>query len=119
LRDLPEWKLSAAAFGVVVLLGLVFLLFPRIGIEVMTLCVVAGFLSEGVFSILFALRLSRRASRWGWMAASGAASLALGLVVLFGWPGTATWLLGLLIGVNFLITGIALLVLRSTILPAA
>jgi uncharacterized membrane protein/uncharacterized membrane protein HdeD (DUF308 family) len=113
LRDLPEWKLSAAAFGLVAALGLAFLVFPGVGAEVMTLFVVAGFLIEGVFSILFALRLSGRASGWGWMAASGAAALVLGLVVLIGWPDTATWLLGLLIGVNFLTTGAALLALRS------
>lgn len=119
LRDLPEWKLSAVAFGLVAVLGLGFLVFPGVGAEVMTLFVVVGFLIEGVFSILFALRLSRHASGWGWMAASGAASLALGLVVLVGWPDTATWLLGFLIGVNFLTTGAALLALRASIRTAA
>ncbi len=119
LRGLPEWKLSAGAFGLVAALGLAFLVFPAVGAEVMTLFVVAGFLIEGIFSILFGLRLSRNTSRWGWMVASGAAALALGLVVLIGWPGTATWLLGLLIGVNFLTTGAALLALRASIRPVA
>ena len=119
MRDLPEWKLSAGAFALVAILGLVFLVYPGVGAEVMTLFVVAGFLIEGVFTILFALRLSHLASGWVWMAASGAASLTLGLVVLIGWPGTASWLLGLLLGVNFLTTGAALFVLRSTARPAA
>ncbi|MEC9199381.1 MAG: DUF308 domain-containing protein [Pseudomonadota bacterium] len=118
LRDLPEWKFSATAFGFVAILGLMFLIFPGVGAELMTLFVVAGFLIEGVFSILFALRLSRHAKGWIWMAASGAAALALGLVVLVGWPGTAAWLLGLLIGVNFLTTGAALLALRASMRPA-
>ncbi|MCU4654786.1 DUF308 domain-containing protein [Roseibacterium sp. SDUM158016] len=115
LRAYPEWKLAASGFGLVAGLGVVFLVFPRLGIEAMTLLVVAGFLIEGVFSILFGLRLSPEASGWGWMVASGVAALAVGLILLIGWPGTATWLLGLMLGMNFLTTGAALLAVRGTI----
>lgn len=120
LRRFPEWKLSAAAFGAITLVGLILLVFPALGVEVMTLCLVAGFLIEGVFSVLIGLRLSAVSPRWGWMVASGVASLLLGFVVLVGWPETASWLLGLIIGVNFLTTGVALFALRSAIRhPAA
>ena len=95
-------------------LGVVFLALPGLGIEVLSMLVVAGFLAEGVLSIAYGLRVSDRQHGWGWMVASGAAALAVGLIVLFGWPETATWLLGLLLGINFFTTGLALLALARS-----
>lgn len=115
LRPLPEWGISAVAFGLLAALGAIFIAFPRIGIETLTLFAIAGFLVEGVVSILIGLRSSRVGGGWRWMVASGVASLVLGLIVLIGWPGTATWLVGLLFGINFLTTGIALLAFRSAV----
>jgi uncharacterized membrane protein HdeD (DUF308 family) len=115
LRPFPEWRFSAAAFGLLMALGVVFLALPGLGIEVLSMLVVAGFLAEGVLSIAYGLRVSDRQRGWGWMVASGVAALAVGLIVLFGWPETATWLLGLLLGINFFTTGLALLALaRAT-----
>ena len=115
LRPFPERRYAAVAFGLLGALGVIFLARPGLGIEVLSLLVVAGFLAEGVLTIAYGLRVSDRQRGWGWMAASGAAALAVGLVILFGWPETATWLLGLLLGLNFFSTGLALLALaRAT-----
>ena len=35
---------------------------------------------------------------WGWALASAIASIVLGLIVFSGWPGTALWVLGLMVG---------------------
>jgi uncharacterized membrane protein HdeD (DUF308 family) len=113
MRRFPEWRFSALAFGAVAGFGLVFLAFPAIGIEAMTLFLVASFLVEGIVSVAFGLRMSGNTGRWGWMTASGFASLVLGFLVLLGWPATASWLLGLLFGVNFLTTGVALFLVRG------
>ena len=114
LRPSPGWRFSAAAFGLLAALGVVFLALPGLGIEVLSMLVVAGFLAEGVLSIAYGLRVSDRQHGWGWMVASGVAALAVGLIVLFGWPETATWLLGLLLGINFFTTGLALLALARS-----
>ncbi|MCB1349443.1 MAG: DUF308 domain-containing protein [Paracoccaceae bacterium] len=111
LRAFPERNFSAVAFGLLASLGIVFLALPTLGIEVLTMLVVAGFLAEGIVSIAYGLRVSARLRGWRWMVASGIAALVIGLIVLYGWPDTATWLLGLLLGINFLSTGIALLAL--------
>lgn len=111
MRPASEWRYAAGAFGITLLLGLVFLLFPRVGIETMTVLMIVVFLMEGVVSILLGLRLSGQLRNWGWMAFSGLCSLIVGLVILIGWPGTATWTLGLLLGVNFLTTGLSLVML--------
>lgn len=114
LRPFPEWRFSAGVFGPLAALGVIFFAIPKIGIEVLTMLAVTGFLAEGVVSVVYGLRISERTRGWGWMVASGVASLIVGLIVLFGWPETATWLLGLLLGINFLTTGIALLALGRT-----
>jgi uncharacterized membrane protein HdeD (DUF308 family) len=111
MRSEREWRYAAGAFGITLFLGLVFLLLPRIGVETMTVLMMVVFLMEGVVSILLGLRLSGQLRNWGWMVFSGACSLIVGLIILIGWPGTAVWTLGLLLGVNFLTTGISLIML--------
>lgn len=115
LRPLPESGFAALVFVVIALLGLLFLAFPAAGIEAMTLFLVAGFLADGVLSILFGLRLSAQAAGWGWMVASGAVSLTLGFILLLGWPQMAAWFAGGLLGINLVTTGMALLAVRRSI----
>jgi len=40
-----------------------------------------------------------------WMLLSGIADLVLAAIIIAGWPGTAIWALGLLVGVNLLTSG--------------
>lgn len=115
VRPMPEWGFAAAAYAVLAALGAGFLAWPGVGIEVLTLVAVAGFLVEGVVSILIGLRSSHGGRGWVWMVASGGAALAVGLLLLLGWPGTAAWLIGVLFGINFLSTGIALLAFRRVL----
>ena len=39
----------------------------------------------------------------------------LGLLVFSGWPGSALWLIGLIVGIDLLFYGWALLALRSAV----
>ncbi len=47
--------------------------------------------------------------RWGWMLASGVIDLVLAGMVFAGLPGTAAWALGLLLGINMIFGGAALI----------
>lgn len=68
------------------------------------------FVIEGVASIMFALEHKRELSgRWGWMLASGIIDLILAAVILAGLPGTAAWAIGLLVGINMVFGGWALI----------
>ncbi|HKF95973.1 MAG TPA: hypothetical protein VKB96_15550, partial [Gammaproteobacteria bacterium] len=49
----------------------------------------------------------------GWLIASGILGLIIGVLLLLGWPSTAMWAIGILAGINFIFTGIALLALAS------
>ncbi|MGD1016085.1 MAG: HdeD family acid-resistance protein [Roseiarcus sp.] len=76
----------------------------------MRLILVLFFLVEGVASIMFAFEHRRRLSgRWAWMAASGVVDVVLASVIIFDLPGTSAWTMGLLVGINMVIGGFALL----------
>jgi uncharacterized membrane protein HdeD (DUF308 family) len=42
------------------------------------------------------------------MLASGMADLILAGIIIAGWPGTAAWALGLIVGVNLITSGAAI-----------
>ena len=114
MRPAREWRYGAVTFGITLLLGVVFLLFPGTGIETLTIVLIGVFLMEGIVSILLGLRLSGQTRHWGWMALSGVCSLIVGFIILMGWPETAVWTLGLLLGINFLSTGFSLIILGAS-----
>ncbi len=110
MRDAPGfwWSLISAALGVLV--GSLLLARPVSGAYSVTLVLIAFFIIEGVASIMFALEHKRELSgRWGWMLASGVIDLLLALMILAGLPGTAAWALGLLVGINMVFGGAALI----------
>jgi uncharacterized membrane protein HdeD (DUF308 family) len=47
--------------------------------------------------------------QWGWMLVSGVIDLILAVIIFLGLPGTAFWALGLLVGINMLFGGAALI----------
>ena len=118
LRPAQGWQAIAAIFALVLLLGLIFLFYPRAGISTLTMILAAVFLIEGVASIAYGWRLRDRMRNWGWMVFSGASALGLGLLITSGWPGTAAFTLGLLTGLNFLSTGLSLILLALAMTPA-
>ena len=108
-RDVPGWIAIAASFLCVLLAGLGFLFYPVAGAEIMTAALVIVFLLEGALQILLGLRTSGHVDGSGWLIASGCASIVLGAVLVVRWPVAASWVMGALAGVNFLTSGIALL----------
>src|SRR5580704_12831761 len=74
------------------------------------LILVLFFLVEGGASIMFAIEHRRQFSaRWALMFASGIVDILLASVIIFGLPGTSAWTLGLLVGINMLFGGSALI----------
>ena len=64
----------------------------------------------GVLSILYAFEHKKELSgRWGWMLISGIIDLILAAIIWAGLPGTAAWALGLLVGINMLFGGSAMI----------
>jgi uncharacterized membrane protein HdeD (DUF308 family) len=102
------WSLVSAALGVGV--GLILLARPVSGAVSLTLVLIAFFAIEGVATVMYALQHRQQLSgRWGWMLVSGIIDLVLAAMVFAGLPGTAAWALGLLVGINMIFGGSALL----------
>ncbi len=97
--------------------GLFVLFDPMSGLLALTLVVATVFVVEGVFQALFALRV-RPAQGWVFVLGSAVISVGLGVVIALGLPGTSTFVLGVLLGVNFLSTGIAAVLLAHHIKKA-
>ncbi|HXY75269.1 MAG TPA: HdeD family acid-resistance protein [Steroidobacteraceae bacterium] len=102
------WSLFSAIIGIVA--GALLLLWPERGTYSLTLVLIAFLFAEGVVSIFYATEHRRGFSRgWGWMLASGFLDLILGVLLVAGLPGTADWALGLLLGINMIFGGGALI----------
>ena len=110
MRQAPGfgWSLVSAILGIAV--GIVLLLWPLSGVLSLTLILIVFFVIEGVASIMFALEHKRELSgRWGWMLTSGIIDLILATIIFAGLPGTAAWAIGLLVGINMVFGGSALI----------
>jgi uncharacterized membrane protein HdeD (DUF308 family) len=110
MRQAPGfwWSLISAVLGIVV--GFLLLASPLSGAISLTIVLVVFFIIEGVASIMFALDHKReRSGQWGWMLVSGIVDLALAALIFGGLPGAAAWAIGLLVGVNMIFGGSALI----------
>jgi uncharacterized membrane protein HdeD (DUF308 family) len=109
-RELPGfwWSLISAALAV--LAGLILLAQPAQGTLTLTIVVGAYFLAEGVATIMYALEHRRELSgRWSWMLVAGLMDILIAIIIIAGLPESALWALGLLVGVNLLFGGAALI----------
>jgi uncharacterized membrane protein HdeD (DUF308 family) len=119
MRSAPGvgWAMVSAFLAIAV--GLILLWWPLSGAITMTLILTVFFVIEGIASILYARDHRRELSaRWGWMLASGVIDLVLAGLIFFGLPDTAAWAIGLLVGINMIFGGTALIAMalraRST-----
>jgi uncharacterized membrane protein HdeD (DUF308 family) len=99
-------------------LGIYLIMHPGVGMLALTLLLVAVFMVDGAVQFAFAFDL-RPKDGWGWMLLSAIVSVAVGLLIAAGLPGTSLIALGILVGVNFLSTGIALIMLSSKLTAPA
>lgn len=97
--------------------GLIFLANPFIGLLALTLALGAFFAADGVARMLLALQI-RPQPGWGLFLASGIASFLLGALVLLGLPsGWSLAILGLIVAINMILTGVAFLSCTGALAP--
>ena len=76
----------------------------------LTLVLIAFFMVEGIATLMYAFEHRNQLSgRWGWMLISGIVDLILAGIIFAGLPGTAAWALGLLVGINMVFGGAAMI----------
>ena len=67
------------------------------------------FIIEGIAAILLAIEHRRHLPSWGWVLFSGLVDLFLAYLIWRGWPSSADWAIGLLVGINMVFVGLSLI----------
>ena len=102
------WSLISAALAVVA--GIILLAQPVQGVYTLTLVIGIYFVAEGVATIMYALEHRRELSeRWLWLLIAGIFDLLISFMIISGLPGSAEWAIGLLVGINLVFGGSALI----------
>lgn len=101
------WSLVSAVLAI--LFGGALLVLPGAGLVTLTYLMIAFFIAEGIVTIMYALEHKRELSnRWGWMLLSGVVDLFVAFIVIIGLPWSVAWALGLLVGINLVFGGAAM-----------
>jgi uncharacterized membrane protein HdeD (DUF308 family) len=109
-RTMPGFWWNLLVSIVCVLAGFSLLTRPMAGILTLTIILAAYLLAGGIARIMLAISYRKEiAGAWMWVLISGLVDILLGLIIMSGLPGTAAWVLGLLVGINLLMTGVAVL----------
>lgn len=114
LRGWGGQILSLLGGLVTIAAGLALIFFPLSGLVALTALVVGYLIVNGVLKIALGFTL-RPAPRWGWPVVSGVLGIALAAVILWSMPLGVAWVLGLLIGVDLLLTGAWMVALGLTL----
>jgi uncharacterized membrane protein HdeD (DUF308 family) len=103
------WNLLTAALYLIA--GVVLLVNPIAAVLTLTIVLAAYMLATGFSKVLMAFHYKNVIPKaWLWVLFSALVDIALGIIIVAGLPGTAIWVIGLLVGINLLFTGVALLV---------
>ncbi|HKT18269.1 MAG TPA: DUF308 domain-containing protein [Stellaceae bacterium] len=109
-RDMPGfgWALASAILAFIA--GLLLLWNPMRGLATLTYVLIAFFILDGVTMIVLAFAHRRELSgRWEWILINGIVDLVLAAIIISGLPGSIAWALGLLLGIDLLFGGAALI----------
>ena len=100
-----------SAFFLNALLGVLYVLagawlafFPLTGIVTLTVLLALMFILEGVLQASMAFHL-RPQQGWGWMLTAAVVAVLVGVLILAQLPSSATWAIGLLVGINMISSG--------------
>jgi uncharacterized membrane protein HdeD (DUF308 family) len=110
MRHAPGFWWSLLSALIAIFAGFLLLVWPLTGALSLTFVLTAFFVVEGIASIMYAIEHRNQLSgRWGWMLISGIIDLILAAIIIAGLPGSAAWALGLLVGIDLLFGGAALI----------
>jgi uncharacterized membrane protein HdeD (DUF308 family) len=105
------WEvLLAIIYGVA---GFYLLWHPLLGVLTLTLVLALFLLFEGIVEIVsyFAIRSVRNS---GWVLLDGIITLLLGFFLWRHWPSTSAWVIGTLVGVSLIFSGISRIMLCAS-----
>lgn len=105
-----DWKrlLLILLSGILyIVVGVLLLKNPVQGVLTLTILLAAFLLVEGFFKIIHSFQM-KPAPNWVWLLVSGVASVILGIMIWGEFPESSAFIIGLLVGIYFLINGITM-----------
>ena len=109
-RGWSEFFLDLLMGALFVIGGCWLAFFPLTGIVTLTIFLAAMFIVQGIIEVAMAFRI-RPHSGWIWMLLAGLVAFAVGMLIFLKLPSSAAWAIGLLVGINLIMTGWAYLLL--------
>ena len=114
----PAHKLVSATLGAIVAgVGVLVWFNPELGSGFLTALLMIFFVVNGLWKVANAVRF-RRYRGWAWLLISGLVSLVFVYLLWNQWPLSGAWAIGVLVGLDLLLTGIALMVLSQALRKA-
>ena len=107
-RENRWWNLLAAVLYLLV--GVFTVLMPMLSMEWWTLFIGACLVTAGILRMGVAITLWDSPGRF-WRIFNALVSLVLGVMIIWGWPESSTWLIGTLIAVEMIFSGWTLMFL--------
>ena len=86
--------------------------FPLTGIITLTFLLAVMFILHGVLQGTIAFNI-RPYVGWIWMLLAGIVGVVVGVLLILKLPSSATWAIGLLVGINLIMSGVAFLFLPN------
>jgi uncharacterized membrane protein HdeD (DUF308 family) len=106
-REAPHFWLQLISVVLAILIGVLLLRNPGAGLLIMTALLIVFFVVEGVSKVIFALNI-RPFIGWGWVLLSGIIGILLGAYLWANMPLSSEWVLGVLLGIQLIVEGLAL-----------
>lgn len=111
VRSHVHWW-SYAPSILTLLIGLIMLFRPLVGLVAISLFICLFLLIKGISEIILAFKY-RMIKHWTWLLISGVTALILAFIAGLGFPDIGIIFLGIIIGINMLMYGIAILAIAS------
>jgi len=106
-------SLLAGLLGLIVAgLGVMVWLNPELGSGFLTALLMIFFVVHGLWKVATAFRY-RHVGNWIWLLLSGVLSLVFVYLLWRQWPLSGAWAIGVLVGLDLLLTGLAMIVLAA------
>ncbi|MCM1002821.1 MAG: DUF308 domain-containing protein [Candidatus Gastranaerophilales bacterium] len=107
-----HFVLNIVIGAVLAALGIVLLSVPHINLLIITSLIGIYFVVESISNTAFAVQTRKNMSMWWVILLIAILQFLLGLIIIIGLPGTSLWVVGMFLGINFLVAGIGLIAFR-------
>ncbi len=98
--------------GITIVGGIAMFIWPLMGLGSLTILLAAYFLVDGSYAIVAGFQV-KPTRGWGWMIFSGISSVVLAGLIMWEWPVSGQYAIGVLVGVRLIFSGWSMIMLGA------